>query len=110
MGIAQQEADQLYPDEILSTSCMIVDDKSGDRNIYIAGRTAEPCKEQLEAVVQELGVHLGKLDLWDNFLGVCYDDRGNIHCGCGSVFAPEPEEVLRHLAEACLTAARKAVM
>lgn len=49
MGIAQQEANQLYPDEILSTSCMIVDDKSGDRDIYIAGRTADPCEEQVEA-------------------------------------------------------------
>ena len=48
MGIAQQEANQLYPDEILSTSCMIVDDKSGDRDIYIAGRTSEPCEEQVE--------------------------------------------------------------
>lgn len=49
MGIAQKEAAQLYPDEILSTSCMIVDDKSGDRDIYIAGRTAYPCEEQVEA-------------------------------------------------------------
>lgn len=45
MGIAQQEANQLYPDEPFSSYCMIVDDKSDDRDIYVAGRTADPCKE-----------------------------------------------------------------
>ena len=49
MGIAQQEANQLYPDEPFSSYCMIVDDKSDDRDIYVAGRTADPCKEQVEA-------------------------------------------------------------
>ena len=49
MSIAQKEAAQLYPDEILSTSRMIVDDKNGDRDIYVEGRTADPCKEQVEA-------------------------------------------------------------
>ena len=47
MGIAQQEANQLYPDEPFSSYCMIVDDKSDDRDIYVAGRTADPCKEQV---------------------------------------------------------------
>lgn len=103
MSIAQQEAEQLYPDEILSTSCMIVDDKSGDRDIYIAGRTAEPCKEQVEAGAIALfekqtnfskGADHTEEDVWDAWTHM-----------------PEIHQVrFRELALSVLDAARKAVM
>ena len=89
MGIAQQEANQLYPDEILSTSCMIVDDKSGDRDIYVAGRTAEPCKEQVLAVADTLNAFF---------------------CTCGPFDSIPTHHELKHLAALVLDAARKAVM
>lgn len=89
MGIAQREADRLYPDEILSTSCMIVDDKSGDRAIYITGRTAEPCKEQVLAAADTLNAFF---------------------CTCGPFDSIPTHQELKHLAKLVLDAARKAVM
>lgn len=89
MGIAQQEADRLYPDEILSTSCMIVDDKSGDRAIYIAGRTAEPCKEEVQATA---------------------DTLNTFFCTCGPLDSIPTHHELKHLAALVLDAARNAVM
>lgn len=50
MGIAQQEANQLYPDEPFSSYCMIVDDKSDDRDIYVAGRTATRARSRWRLV------------------------------------------------------------
>ena len=89
MGIAQKEAAQLYPDEILSTSCMIVDDKGGDRDIYIAGRTAEPCKEEVQAAGRTL----------NTFFFTCWPLES----------VPTHHE-LKHLAALVLDAARNAVM
>ena len=89
MGIAQKEAAQLYPDEILSTSCMIVDDKGGDRDIYIAGRTAEPCKEEVQAPA---------------------DTLNTFFCTCGPLDSIPTHHELKHLAALVLDAARNAVM
>ena len=89
MGIAQKEAAQLYPDEILSTSCMIVDDKGGDRDIYIAGRTAEPCKEEVQAGA---------------------DTLNTFFCTCGPLDSIPTHHELKHLAALVLDAARNAVM
>ena len=89
MGIAQKEAAQLYPDEILSTSCMIVDDKGGDRDIYIAGRTAEPCKEEVQAAA---------------------DTLNTFFCTCGPLDSIPTHHELKHLAALVLGAARNAVM
>lgn len=89
MGIAQQEANQLYPDEILSTSCMIADDKSVDRAIYIAGRTAEPCKEEVQAAA---------------------DTLNTFFCTCGPLDSIPTHHELKHLAALVLDAARNAVM
>ena len=89
MGIAQQEANQLYPDEILSTSCMIVDDKSVDRAIYIAGRTAEPCKEEVQAAA---------------------DTLNTFFCTCGPLDSIPTHHELKHLAALVLDTARNAVM
>lgn len=89
MGIAQKEAAQLYPDEILSTSCMIVDDKGGDRDIYIAGRTAEPCKEEVQAAA---------------------DTLNTFFCTCGPLDLIPTHHELKHLAALVLDAARNAVM
>ena len=89
MGIAQKEAAQLYPDEILSTSCMIVDDKGGDRDIYIAGRTAEPCKEEVQAAA---------------------DTLKTFFCTCGPLDSIPTHHELKHLAALVLDAARNAVM
>ena len=89
MGIAQQEANQLYPDEILSTSCIIVDDKSVDRAIYIAGRTAEPCKEEVQATA---------------------DTLNTFFCTYGPLDSIPTHHELKHLAALVLDAARNAVM
>lgn len=89
MGIAQQEADRLYPDEILSTSCMIVDDKSGDRDIYIAGRTADPCEEEVQAAA---------------------DTLNTFFCTCGPLDSIPTHHELKHLAALVLDAARNAVI
>lgn len=89
MGIAQQEANQLYPDEILSTSCMIVDDKSVDRAIYIAGRTAEPCKEEVQAAADTLNAFF---------------------CTCRPLDSIPTHHELKHLAALVLDAARNAVI
>lgn len=103
MGIAQKEAAQLYPDEILSTSCMIVDDKSGDRDIYIAGRTSEPCEEQVEA---------GAIALFEkqtNFSKGADHTEDDVRDAWTHM--PEINQVrFRELALAVLDAARKAVM
>ena len=89
MAIAQQEAHQLYPDDILSTSCMIVDDKRVDRAIYIAGRTAEPCKEEVQAAA---------------------DTLNTFFCTCGPLDSIPTHHELKHLAALVLDAARNAVM
>ena len=89
MGIPQPEANQLYPDEILSTSCMSVDDKSVDRAIYIAGRTAEPCKEEVQAAA---------------------DTLNTFFCTCGPLDSIPPHHELKHLSALVLDAARNAVM
>ena len=96
MGIAQQEANQLYPDEPFSSYCMIVDDKSDDRDIYVAGRTADPCKEQVEA---------GAIALFEKQTNFSKDVRD------AWMHMPEINQVrFRELALAVLDAARKAVM
>ena len=89
MGIAQKEAAQLYPDEMLCTSCMIVDDKGGDRDIYIAGRTAEPGKEEVQAAA---------------------DTLNTFFCTCGPLDSIPTHHELKHLAALVLDAARNAVM
>ena len=68
---------------------MIVDDKGGDRDIYVAGRTAEPCKEQVLAVAATLNTFF---------------------CTYGPLDSIPTHHELKHLAALVLDAARKAVM
>ena len=103
MGIAQQEANQLYPDEPFSSYCMIVDDKSDDRDIYVAGRTADPCKEQVEAGVIAL------FEKQTNFSKGADHTEEDVRDAW--MHMPEINQVrFRELALAVLDAARKAVM
>ena len=51
MGIAEREAENAGPECAFQRLRLDMDDV---RDAYIAGRTAEPCKEQVEAVARML--------------------------------------------------------
>lgn len=85
MSIAEREAENAGPECAFQRVRLDMDDV---RDAYIAGRTAEPCKEQVEAVARVLR---------DTFAWT-------------HVEAPERVKDYHGLAREILDAARKAVM
>lgn len=81
MSIARMEAKSFFRDRKLLGK----DINKLERLCYIKGRTAEPCKEQVEAAAKVLAD-------WSDPCIDCFDDR------------------CRHIANLMLEAARKAVM
>ena len=82
MGIAEREAENAGPECAFQRLRLDMDDV---RDAYIAGRTAEPCAEQIEAAAKVLAD-------WSDPCIDCFEDR------------------CRHIANLMLEAARKAVM
>lgn len=85
MSIAEREAENAGPECAFQRLRLDMDDV---RDAYIAGRTAEPCKEQVEAVAKYLA------DTSDGWNTLTEDDR----------------EPFRETAAEILQVARKAVM
>ena len=71
-----------------------------------AGRTAEPCKEQVRAAAEALSAHM---DEWDIDHGFDREVDNGFHCSC-EVGGYTYKGLWAHLARVCLNAAREAVM
>lgn len=82
MSIAEREAENAGPEYAYQRLRLDMDDV---RDAYVAGRTAEPCKEQIEAAAKVLAD-------WSDPCTDCFEDR------------------CRNIANLMLGAARKAVM
>ena len=107
MSIAEREAENAGPECAFQRLRLDMDDV---RDAYIAGRTAEPCKEQIEAVAKTLAV----VAAYTTEDGYCYLSRidkaleeGEDHW---SYISGNRRDDLMAIAKRLLDAARKAVM
>lgn len=106
MSIARDEAERLYPihragDDMAGFIQPAIDVLS--QNAYAKGRTAEPCREQVEAALAAFDRH--KFYRTDNGVDAV--------CCCGAVIEkawPHDRPMIRHQVSMMLEAARKAVM
>ena len=101
MGIAEREAENAGPEYAFQRLRLDMDDV---RDAYIAGRTAEPCKEQVEAATRERSKHQIVFSI-DGIRKCC-------SCGAAVGFSWGDDRVAfeRHVTTMMLEAARKAVM
>ena len=100
MSIAEREAENAGPEYAFQRLRLDMDDV---RDAYISGRTAEPCKEQVEAALAAMDRH--KFYHTDNGVDAV--------CRCGAVIEkawPHERPMIRHQVSMMLEAARKAVM
>ena len=107
--ISEREAEQQYPTQYWDgTKVVRILDQDTDalQDAYIAGRTAEPCKEQVRAAAEALSAHMHEWAI-DHYFD-CEVDNG-FRCGCG-VGGYTYKALWVHLARVCLNAAREAVM
>lgn len=81
-SISEREAEERFPHHLLSCMPQTLEDV---QEAYTLGRTAEPCKEQVEAAAKVLAD-------WSDPCIDCFDDR------------------CRHIANLMLEAARDAVL
>lgn len=97
MSIAEKEAREEYWNEIGLQAVML-------RTAYVAGRTAEPCKEQVEAAMIERSRHQIVFSI-DGIRKCC-------SCGAavGGAWGDDRVAFERHVTTMMLEAARKAVM
>ena len=97
MSIARKEAREKYWNETRLQAVML-------RTAYVAGRTAEPCKEQVEAATRERSKHQIVFSI----------DGIRKCCSCGAVvggaWGDDHVAFERHVTTMMLEAARKAVM
>ena len=103
MSISEREAENAGPECAFQRLRLDMDDV---RDAYIAGRTAEPCKEQVEAALAESFRHPYEVILRNG---------AGIVCACGEKIADmsrdeNHNELAHHKVKAMLEAARKAVM
>lgn len=103
MSVAENEAREEFWNEYGLQAVML-------RTAYVAGRTAEPCKEQVEAMAKTLAV----VNAYTTEDGYCYLsridkalDEGEDHW---SYISGDRRDALMEVAKKLLDAARKAVM
>ena len=101
MSIAEREAENAGPECSFQRLRLDMDDV---RDAYIAGRTAEPCKEQVEAATRERSKHQIVFSI-DGIRKCC-------SCGAlvGGAWGDDHVAFERHVTTMMLEAARKAVM
>lgn len=105
MTIALDEAERLYPihhADIMDGDPIDAMQPAIDvlqNEAYVKGRTAEPCEEQVKAVVKEMGRHLAYR----------FDEKRQRVCDCGEVIPPLQSHA-EHKARAYLDIARRTVM
>ena len=97
MSVAENEAREEYWNEYGLQAVML-------RTAYVTGRTAEPCKEQVEAATRERSRHQIAFSI-DGIRKCC-------SCGAAVGFSWGDDRVAfeRHVTTMMLEAARKAVM
>ena len=103
MSIAEREAENAGPECAFQRLRLDMDDV---RDAYIAGRTAEPCKEQVRAAAEALSAHMHE---WAIDHGFDREVDNGFTCSCG-VSGYSYKGLWAHLARVCLNAAREAVM
>ena len=103
MSVAEREAENAGPECAFQRLRLGVDDV---RDSYIAGRTAEPCKEQVRAAAEALSAHMHE---WAIDHGFDREVDNGFTCSCG-VSGYTYQGLWAHLARVCLNAAREAVM
>lgn len=103
MSIAEREAENAGPQCAFQRLRLDMDDV---RDAYIAGRTAEPCKEQIRAAAEALSAHMHE---WAIDHGFDCEVDNSFRCSCG-VGGYTYKALWVHLARVCLNAAREAVM
>lgn len=107
MPISEREAEQQYPTQYWEgTKVVRILDRDTDdlQQAYICGRTAEPCKEQVDAATRERSKHQIVFSI-DGIRKCC-------SCGAAVGFSWGDDRVAfeRHVTTMMLEAARKAVM
>lgn len=107
MSIAEREAENAGPECSFQRLRLDMDDV---RDAYIAGRTAEPCKEQIESVAKTLAV----VSAYTTEDGYCYlsriDKAVEEDEDHWSYISGNRRDDLMAIAKRLLDAARKAVM
>lgn len=76
MSIAEREAENAGPECAFQRLRLDMDDV---RDAYIAGRTAEPCKEQVKAAAEALSAHMHE---WAIDHGFDREVDNSFHCSC----------------------------
>ena len=99
MSVAENEAREEFWNEYGLQAVML-------RTAYVAGRTAEPCEEQVRAATEALSEHMHE---WVIDHGFDREVDNGFRCSCGVSGYTYPG-LWAHLARVCLNAAREAVM